>query len=76
MTSSIGRSGRIGVLVVDDSALMRQMLSDILKSDPRIEVVGTARDGVDALAKIGKLKPNIVTMDATQIGRASCRERV
>ena len=43
MTSSIDRNGsgrRIRVLVVDDSALMRQMLGDILKSDPRIEVVG------------------------------------
>lgn len=63
MASSIDRNGKIRVLVVDDSALMRQMLSDILKSDPRIEVVGTARDGVEALAKIGELKPNIVTLD-------------
>ena len=55
--------GRIRVLVVDDSALMRQFISDILKSDPRIEVVGTARDGKDALAQIKALQPNIVTMD-------------
>ena len=55
--------GRIRVLVVDDSALMRQFISDILKSDPRIEVVGTAKDGKDALAQIKLLKPNIVTMD-------------
>lgn len=55
--------GRIRVLVVDDSALMRQFIGDILKTDPRIEVVGTARDGRDALAQIKALKPDIVTMD-------------
>ncbi len=55
--------GKIKVLVVDDSALMRQFISDILKSDPRIEVVGTARDGRDALNQIKSLNPDIVTMD-------------
>ena len=55
--------GRIRVLVVDDSALMRQFISDILKTDPRIEIAGTARDGRDALAQIKVLKPDIVTMD-------------
>ncbi len=56
-------AGKIRVLVVDDSALMRQFISDILKSDPRIEVVGTAKDGKDALKQIQLLRPNIVTMD-------------
>ena len=55
--------GKIKVLVVDDSALMRQFIGDILRSDPRIEVVGTARDGKDCLAQIKTLKPDIVTMD-------------
>ena len=59
----IPRGGKIRVLVVDDSALMRQFISDILRSDPRIEVVGTARDGRDALAQIQTLKPDLVTMD-------------
>ena len=59
----IPRGGKIRVLVVDDSALMRQFLSDILNADPRIEVAGTARDGRDALAQIKTLKPDIVTMD-------------
>ena len=54
---------KIRVLVVDDSALMRQFISDILRSDPRIEVAGTARDGRDALAQIQALKPDLVTMD-------------
>ena len=56
-------NGKIRVLVVDDSALMRQFISDILNGDPRIEVIGTARDGRDALAQIQKLKPDLVTMD-------------
>lgn len=51
------------VLIVDDSALMRRMLGDILSSDPRIEVVGTARDGVDGLEKIASLAPDVVTLD-------------
>ena len=55
--------GRITVLVVDDSALMRQFISDILRSDPRLEVIGTARDGRDAIAQMKALKPDIITMD-------------
>ena len=39
------------------------MLGDILSSDPRIEVVGTARDGQDGLEKIAALSPDVVTMD-------------
>ncbi len=54
---------RIRVLIVDDSALMRKMLGDILSSAPRIEVVGTARDGQDALEKIAALSPDVVTLD-------------
>lgn len=54
---------KIKVLVVDDSALMRQFISDILNSDPRLTVIGTARDGKDALTQIAKLRPNVVTMD-------------
>lgn len=53
----------IRVLVVDDSALMRKMLSQILRSDPGIEVIDTAMDGVFALTKIGKLRPDVITLD-------------
>lgn len=53
----------IRVLVVDDSAFMRQALSKMLVSDPMIEVAGTARDGLDALEKIAKLDPDLVTLD-------------
>ncbi len=57
------QGNKIKVLVVDDSALMRQFIGDILRSDSRIDVVGTARDGKDALMQIKSLKPDIVTMD-------------
>ena len=56
-------SGKIRVLVVDDSALMRQFISDIIRTDPRLEVAGTARDGQDAISQVKTLKPDIVTMD-------------
>ncbi|MDW7675079.1 MAG: chemotaxis response regulator protein-glutamate methylesterase [Bacillota bacterium] len=51
------------VLVVDDSAFMRQVLSDIISFDKSIEVIGTARNGIDALAKIESLKPDVITLD-------------
>ncbi len=54
---------KIRVLVVDDSSFMRKVLSDILGADPRMEVVGTARDGEDALRKIEELSPTVITLD-------------
>ncbi len=54
---------QIRVLVVDDSLLMQRVLSDILKLDPRISVIDTARDGEEAIAKIAALHPDVVTMD-------------
>ena len=53
----------IRMLVVDDSALMRQMLSAMLQSDPEIEVVGAAPDPFVAREKIKKLIPDVVTLD-------------
>lgn len=53
----------IRVLVVDDSALMRQMLTAILSSDPAIEVVGTAPDPLVAREKIKALNPDVLTLD-------------
>lgn len=53
----------IRVLVVDDSAFMRKMISSILNAEPGIEVVGTARDGKESIAKVEELKPDIVTLD-------------
>lgn len=53
----------IRVLVVDDSALMRKLIPQMLKKDPNIDVVGTAMDGAFALKKIEELKPDVVTLD-------------
>ena len=54
---------RIRVLIVDDSAFARKVLRFSLGSDPRLEVVGTAADGLDALEKIDVLRPDVVTLD-------------
>jgi len=54
---------KIRVLVVDDSAFMRKMISDILSADSGIQVVGTARNGQDAIKKVEEFNPNVVTMD-------------
>jgi two-component system chemotaxis response regulator CheB len=56
-------AGPIRVLVVDDSALMRQLLPKLLTTDPAIEVVGTAVDGDFALRKVEALHPDVVTLD-------------
>ncbi len=54
---------RTRVLVVDDSAFMRKLIPAILARDPEIEVAGTAMDGVFALEKVGRLRPDVVTLD-------------
>lgn len=51
------------VLVVEDSAYMRKVISDILNSDSSLNVVGTAKDGVEALALARQLRPDVITMD-------------
>jgi len=56
-------SERVRVLVVDDSALMRKLIPNILARDPMIDVVGTAMDGAFALKKIEELRPDVVTLD-------------
>ena len=56
-------SGTIRVLVVDDSAFARKVIRESLESDPAFEVVGIARDGLEALEKIAQLKPDVVTLD-------------
>lgn len=53
----------IRVLVIDDSALMRKMLTQMLERDSSIEVVGTAMDGSFGLKKIDELRPDVVTLD-------------
>jgi two-component system chemotaxis response regulator CheB len=54
---------KINVLVVDDSAFMRKSLTLLLESDPQIKVIDTAVDGLIAIEKAKKLKPDIITLD-------------
>jgi two-component system, chemotaxis family, protein-glutamate methylesterase/glutaminase len=66
MIRTATRSGNrpvIKVLVIDDSALVRMLLADILNSDPDIEVVDTASDAIRGLEKIANLKPDVITLD-------------
>src|SRR3954447_20370524 len=58
----------IRVLVVDDSALMRKLIPQILQHDSSIQVVGTAMDGNFGLKKIEELKPEVVTLDLEMPG--------
>ncbi len=53
----------IKALIVDDALFMRKAISEILESDERLQVVGTARDGLDGLDKIIELKPDVITLD-------------
>src|SRR6516225_6120571 len=59
---------RIRVLVVDDSAFMRTALSQMIASEPDMEVVGTACCGSEALEKIPVLNPDVVTLDVVMPG--------
>lgn len=54
---------KIKVLVVDDSAFMRKVISDILSGDPQLEVVGRARNGVEGIEKAKELSPDVITLD-------------
>ena len=54
---------KIKVLVVDDSAVVRQSLSAILEADPEIEVMGTAADPIIAVKKIMREVPDVITLD-------------
>ena len=59
---------RIRVLVVDDSAFMRKIITDILAGSPEIEVIGKARNGQEAIEKVTELRPDVVTMDIEMPG--------
>lgn len=53
----------IRVLVVDDSAFMRKLITEIINGDPELKVAGYARNGRDALNKLAKLEVDVVTLD-------------
>ncbi len=56
-------SDKINVLVVDDSSLVRKIISDILESDPQINVIGTANNGKTAIYRNNELEPDVITLD-------------
>jgi two-component system, chemotaxis family, protein-glutamate methylesterase/glutaminase len=56
-------ASQIRVLIVDDSAVVRQTLREILSSDPDIEVIGTAGDPYVAAERIGEQEPDVITLD-------------
>jgi DNA-binding NarL/FixJ family response regulator len=56
------------ILVVDDQTLFRTGLASLLAGDPRVEVVGQAADGADALKQAARLKPDVVLMDIKMPG--------
>jgi two-component system, chemotaxis family, protein-glutamate methylesterase/glutaminase len=58
-----GVAGKIRVLIIDDSALVRQALSALLRRDPGIEVVGVASDPIIAQERIRALRPDVLTLD-------------
>ncbi|MBO9342795.1 MAG: response regulator, partial [Roseiflexus sp.] len=53
----------IRVVVVDDSAMMRRFITDMLQRDPAIQVVGVASNGREAIELVQQLRPDVVTMD-------------
>lgn len=63
MTVSRVSSETIKVLIIDDSALVREVLTKILSQDKAIQVVGTAGDPLQAIKKIKELKPHVLTLD-------------
>jgi len=57
------KNAPIRILVIDDSIFMRTLISDMLNSDPEIEVIGTAKDGKEAIEKLSKIRPDCITLD-------------
>jgi len=58
----------VRVLIVDDSAVIRRLLGEVLASDPEIEVAGTAGNGLLALTRIPEVKPDLITLDIDMPG--------
>lgn len=56
------------LLVVDDSKIMRRLIVEVFDSDDKIEVVGEATDGIEALNSISRLAPDVITLDITMPG--------
>ena len=61
--NAAGPKPRVRVLIVDDSALVRRILTEVLSADPTLEVAGTASDAYMAREKIKQLNPDVLTLD-------------
>ncbi|MBK8478709.1 MAG: response regulator [Opitutaceae bacterium] len=59
----VARAPHLRVLVVDDSPFMQRRMTELLERDGDLEIVGTARDGVDAIRRAAELRPDVITMD-------------
>ena len=59
----VAGTGIVRVLVVDDSAYVRKMMTQMLARNPFVEVIGTARDGREALELAAELSPDVITCD-------------
>ncbi|MDX2037156.1 MAG: chemotaxis response regulator protein-glutamate methylesterase [Isosphaeraceae bacterium] len=66
----MAKNGPLRVLIVDDSALMRKLLKDLLSDSDEVEVVGLARDGEQALEMAAELEPDVITLDVEMPGRS------
>ena len=70
-------AGRVRVMVVDDQPGLRCVLKDVLEASGRVEVVGLARDGEDAVRTVQELRPEVIVMDLVmprKDGVEACRE--
>jgi DNA-binding NarL/FixJ family response regulator len=59
----VAREGLVSVLIADDSGLFRSALDAILAAEPRVEVVGRAANGDEAVRMVAELEPDVVLMD-------------
>lgn len=62
------RNGRIRVLIVDDSALARKLITSGLATDPRLEVIGAAHDPASAFSMLVRERPDVITLDVEMPG--------
>src|SRR5258707_12922834 len=58
----------VRILIVDDSAFVRKVIGQMLSRSPFLDVVGVARDGAEALAKVQELRPDVITLDLNMPG--------
>ena len=58
-------TNKIKLLIVDDHAVVRKGIQNLLEEEPNIEIVGEASDGIEAIEKVKNLKPTIVLLDLT-----------